>query len=68
MKRRMVEVDPQVADVVRLACLLKGMTMKGFVTQALRDAVRPYCPSIESFRQLREKGPAQPLANERPRA
>lgn len=51
--RRMVEAEPQVAELVRLYCFLRGITVKSFVTQALRGAVEPYRSWVESLRQLR---------------
>ena len=51
-RRRMVEADPEIAELVRLYCFLRGMTVKAFVTRTLREAVEPYRAWIESVRRL----------------
>ena len=52
MKRRTIEADADVADVVRVLCFLRGIKMRVFVTDALRKAVEPYESWIESFRKI----------------
>ena len=51
--KRLVETDPEVANTIKLYCFLRGITMKSFITEALRKAVEPYRPWIESVQKLR---------------
>ena len=51
--KRLVETDPEVADMIRLYCFLRGVTMKSFVTESLRKSIEPYRPWIESVQKLR---------------
>ena len=54
-KKAVVETEPEVAELVRLYCFLRGVTVKSFATEVLGKAVAPYRSWIDSFRKLREQ-------------
>lgn len=52
-QRRWLEAEPDIAERTKLYCFLRGITIKAFVTKALREALMPYEGWIENFKKLR---------------
>ena len=55
-RRRFLEADASVAELVRLYCFLRQTTVKAFVTHTLKAALAPSLPWIESVKALRSEG------------
>ena len=51
-KRKFIEVDPEVVNKLRILCFLKEITMKKFVTDAMKKELEPYESWLENVKKL----------------
>jgi|GEM_PF-5261945 len=54
-ERRWVETTPETAELARLYCFLRQITVKEFVTKTLTEALAPHESWIAGLRKLREE-------------